>query len=118
MMVQHPQSDDPISLPDGYTLDVTTQRGVVSAVVVDAAGTVAASGYGAEADGVFCYVRIVTQPDHRRNGLGRAVMAALGQRQLPGARRILAATDAGCALYETLGWRVVAPYTTIEILRD
>jgi len=117
MMVQDLQGDDPVSLPDGYTLDVTTQRGVASAVIVDAAGTVAASGYGATADGVFCYDRIVTQPDHRRNGLGRALMAALGERQPPGTRRLLAATDAGRALYETLGWRVIAPYTTIEIVR-
>jgi len=117
MMVQDPNGDDSVDLPEGYALDVTTQRGVSSVVIADAAGTAAASGHGATAGGVFCYDRIVTQPDHRRRGLGRAIMGALGRRQAPGTRRMLAATDAGRALYETLGWRVVAPYTTIEIVR-
>lgn len=117
MMVQEPHRDDPVSLPQGYALDVTTQRDVVFAVIADAAGTLAASGYGATACGVFCYDRIVTQADHRRRGLGRAIMSALGQRQAPGTLRMLAATDAGRALYETMGWRVVAPYTTIELVR-
>lgn len=117
MMVQDPHCDDPVSLPEGYALDLTTQRNVSSAVITDAAGTLAASGYGAMAGGVFCYDRIVTQPDHRRRGLGRAIMGALGQRQAPETLRMLAATDAGRALYETMGWLVVAPYTTIELLR-
>jgi len=118
MMVQEPQGDDSMSIPAGYTSEVTTQGDVLSSVISDVTGTLAASGHGATAGGVFCYDRIVTQPDHRRRGLGRAIMGALGRRQAPGTRRVLAATDAGRALYETLGWRVIAPYTTIEIVRD
>ncbi|WP_277968530.1 GNAT family N-acetyltransferase [Sphingomonas echinoides] len=116
MMLQVPQATDPAArLPNGYRLDLTTQDEVLYAVVLDAAGSPAASGYAASAGGVFCYDRIVTQPDHYRRGLGRVIMATLGQHQPAGTHRVLAATNAGRALYETLGWQVVAPYTTIEI---
>lgn len=116
MMLQAPQVRDPMpQLPNGYALDVTTQGEVLCAVVLDAAGNPAASGYSASAGAVFCYDRIVTQPDHYRRGLGRAIMVALGQHQPAGTQRVLAATDAGRALYATLGWQIVAPYTTIEI---
>lgn len=118
MMLQVPQATDPAArLPNGYRLDLTTQDEVLCAVVLDAAGNPAAGGYAASAGGVFCYDRIVTQPDHYRQGLGRVIMATLGQHQPAGTHRVLAATDAGRALYETLGWQVVAPYTTIEIAK-
>lgn len=116
MMLQDPPIDDPVpQLPPGYALDVTANGGVLSAVILDADGMLAASGYGASSGDVFCYDRIVTQPTQYRRGLGRAIMYALGRHAGAGTRRILAATDAGRALYETLGWQVVAPYGTIEI---
>ena len=79
-------------------------------------GTLAASGYAAETDEVFAYDRIVTSADHRRRGLGTAVMSLLGHsgtdRRMPS---VLVATDQGRALYESLGWRVLSPYATAFI---
>lgn len=117
MMTQDPQRDDcGPPLPAGYVLDVTTSAGVTTATVVGSDGAVAASGHAAASGGVYCYDRIKTEPAHYRRGLGRAVMAALGLSQpAETLLRMLAATDAGRALYTTLGWRVIAPYTTIEI---
>jgi GNAT superfamily N-acetyltransferase len=52
-------------------------------------------------------------PTHQRRGLGTAVMQTLRCcRRDEQARELLVATDAGRALYEKLGWRVISPYAT------
>lgn len=100
----------------GYRI-ACEQNGPVSAVRILAGdGMLAATGYAAEHDGVFTLDRILTDPAHRRRGLGRALVTALVSMQRTGAsRRVLVATDEGRALYQTLGWRVLTPYTTIVI---
>ena len=76
----------------------------------------AASGYAAEYNGIFIFDRIIVEEAHRRRGLGKAMMAVLGAEQRSRAtRRVLVATDAGRALYSTLGWTVIAPYSTVVI---
>jgi hypothetical protein len=43
-------------------------------------------------------------------------MSALGAtQQSPTARRVLVATEDGRALYSTLGWTVLSPYSTVVI---
>ncbi|GGA48571.1 hypothetical protein GCM10011395_18640 [Sphingomonas psychrolutea] len=101
------------ALPTGYTATIQTTEGAHQIAITAPDGSLAASGYAAEINGVFCYDRIVTSADHRRRGLGTAVMALLGaQRALDTSRHALVATDQGRALYETLGWRMLAPYAT------
>ena len=79
-------------------------------------GAIAASGHAVEHDGVFILDRILTDPAHRRRGLGRALVTALlSMQRSSSVRRVLVATDAGCALYATLGWRVLAPCSTLVI---
>ena len=79
-------------------------------------GELAASGFAAEAGGFFVYDRIVTEPMHRRRGLGRAVMRALGgERSSAAVPQVLVATDEGRALYRTLGWTVVSAYASAVI---
>jgi GNAT superfamily N-acetyltransferase len=105
-----PAACDP---PPGYTLALTTHDGVTHATIAAPDGDDAASGYAAEANGVFVYDRIVTSEAHRRRGLGRTVMRALGAaRRDPASQQILTATDMGAALYAGLGWRTCCPYTT------
>lgn len=105
-------------LPDGYKIE-TERAGVVSAARIWArTGELAASGYAAEACNVFIYDRIVTEPEHRRKGLGRAVMAALHATKLQSsAPELLVATEDGRALYSALGWKTVSQYSTASIVK-
>ncbi|GGY82028.1 GNAT family N-acetyltransferase [Pseudoduganella plicata] len=103
-------------LAPGCTLRLTRVGVVTTAHVVTDAGAIAASGYAAEWGGVFIYDRIETAPAHRRRGLAACVMGALRQvRRDAQAIEILVATDAGQALYTSLGWRTISPYSTAFI---
>lgn len=104
------------TLPVGYRLE--TERGAVASAVRvrSATGELAASGHAAETDAAFVYDRIVTAPGHRRRGLGHVVMNALRDtKRVAVTPELLVATEAGRALYETLGWRVLSPYVTASI---
>jgi GNAT superfamily N-acetyltransferase len=106
----------PRTLPPGYEMEIYQINAVIAARVLTKDGALAASGYAAEAEGVFVYDRIVTEPPHRRRGLGSAVMQALGARRRSNdARQALVATEEGRGLYRTLGWAVRSPYTTAVI---
>lgn len=106
----------PPALPAGYRLELGTAgtAGAATQVYIFADdGTLAASGYALEHDGVFIVDRIVTALAHQRRGLGAALMGVLAStQQAPTSRRVLEATEDGLALYVTLGWRVLAPYST------
>lgn len=103
-------------LPAGYRLEVLVTGPSAAVRILAPDGTLAARGHAAQYAGVFIFDRIRTEAAHQRRGLGRALMAALGATQRPGsARRVLVATGEGRALYETLGWTVLAPYSTVVI---
>lgn len=111
-------SDLPVvfEVPAGCTAKVETRSGAIHVSVIAPDTTLAASGYAAETAGVFAYDRIVTRPDHRRRGLGRAVMGLLqSQRTSDTSRDVLVATDQGRALYTSLGWCMRGSYTTAVI---
>jgi len=75
----------PRQLADGYAIAVEKSGAVTSVRIVTGTGILAASGYGAETDGVFVYDRIVTEAEHRRKGLGHVLMQdpARGEGQSP-----------------------------------
>jgi len=71
----------------------------------------------AETADVFIYDRIETAQDHRRKGLGVAVMIALGTaRKSLVSPQLLVATGDGRKLYANLGWTVLAPFAAATIL--
>lgn len=103
-------------LPDGYRLALDRDGPVVRASIVAATGDLAASGCAAEAADVFVYDRIETAQEHRRKGLGVAVMNALaGARQSLASTQLLVATEDGRGLYANLGWRVLGPFAAATI---
>lgn len=90
---------------------------VLEARVFTDAGALAASGYAAETNDVFVYDRIITDPDHRRRGLGRALMLTLHDaRHNLSATELLVATEDGRTLYSALGWTTISPYSTASIV--
>ncbi|WP_033343010.1 GNAT family N-acetyltransferase [Catenuloplanes japonicus] len=106
-LMSAPLSAGPAAVPRSYRVEVEAdQSRVVTATVVDRTGAVAASGRLAPAGGFGVLDQVETDPEHRRLGLGTAVVQALSDHA---ARRgvrfgILAATDDGHALYRALGW--------------
>ena len=104
------------SLSPGYRLQVSTEFPVTTARIFTEDDVLVASGHAVEYGGVFVFDRIATEPAHQHQGLGAAVMAALGgAQQSKAAQRVLVATEAGRALYTTLGWKVRSPYSTVTI---
>ncbi|RNF86258.1 hypothetical protein EER27_02205 [Lysobacter psychrotolerans] len=89
---------------------------VTRACVIAPDGDLAASGYTAETADVCIYDRIETAQDHRRKGLGVAVMIALGAaRRTLASPQLLVATEDGRNLYANLGWAVLAPFAAATI---
>lgn len=104
------------TLAAGYRLEVLVEEPITIARIFDVDGSVAASGYAAEYDGIFIFDRIVTEAPHRRRGLGKVLMAALGAtKKSTTAPNVLVATEDGRALYTALGWTTLAPYSTVVI---
>lgn len=108
------QAERPIA--PGYRIE-TGHNGTVIEVRVSAdTGEQVASGYAAETEVAFVYDRIVTAPEHRRRGVGNAVMAALRRaKRNTEVPELLVATPDGRALYLTMGWRTLALYSTASI---
>ncbi len=106
----------PAALPAGYRLQLDRDARGSRVAILAPDGALAASGTAAETAGVFVYDRIITEPDHRRRGLGRGVMAALREtRADQKTTELLVATDDGRALYTTLNWTVLSTFATAEI---
>lgn len=106
------------ALPDGYSFSrEELGSGGTLMNIRDASGEIAATGRIAFPGELAIYDRIRTHENHRRRGLGRALMQKLEMiaagRGLTGA--VLVATPDGRALYETLGWKLHSLYTTAVI---
>lgn len=116
VMVAAVAAPDPTPLPKGYRMALHQAGAVTRACIIAPNGELAASGCAAETADVFIYDRIETAQDHRRKGLGVAVMIALGTaRQSPATPQLLVATEDGRHLYANLGWTVLAPFAAASI---
>lgn len=104
------------ALPEGYRLELRHAGLVTQAHIVAPNGDLAANGSAAETADAFVYDRIETASDHRRKGLGMAVMRALeSARKSSTVPQLLVATEDGRGLYARLGWAVVSPFATAVI---
>ncbi|MBE2999520.1 GNAT family N-acetyltransferase [Nocardiopsis sp. HNM0947] len=99
--------------PEPYRIQVQSQGATHRALALAPDGRVAAEAWAALHAGHAVFDRVVTDPEHRRRGLGRALMGALGRISAgQGAHTgVLVATEDGRALYTALGWSVVCEVT-------
>jgi GNAT superfamily N-acetyltransferase len=99
--------------PEGHTLTLRLQGAATDADIHAAEGQLAAGGRMAQAGGFVVFDQIVTEPAHRRKGLGGLVMRALGNQAVNNAAHtgVLVATEDGRALYSRLGWTVLSEVT-------
>lgn len=95
-------------IPPGFAAEVHPSRHRVEVRVVAPDGSSAASGQVGLAGQVAVPDRVLTQPSHRRQGLGRAVMTLLTAQAVErgATRAVLVASDQGRRLYLSLGWQV------------
>ena len=102
------------ALASGYDVALSVEHGAYVVRVADAAGAIAASGRITLRAGTAVFDQIETAEPHRRKGLASAVMLTLDQLacQAGATERLLVATEAGVALYVSLGWEHVAPWST------
>jgi GNAT superfamily N-acetyltransferase len=100
--------------PAGYTAQLTIDHGASVLRFTDETGQTAAIGRVVLHRGTAVFDRIETLEPHRRKGLGTSLMCTLDTLadQASISERLLVATEAGRALYQRLGWQVVAPYST------
>ncbi|MFE7777832.1 GNAT family N-acetyltransferase [Streptomyces sp. NPDC057445] len=104
-------------VPSGHRLKAWTRGGVTRALITTEDGSFAARGQIAlgSVTGEAVVDQVETAPEHRRKGLGSVVMrtlqnAAVEQGATVG---VLGGTTDGRALYESLGWRSVAPLVSV-----
>lgn len=114
VMARPAAMDRPAALPAGYAARVDAVGPVYFVRIADAAGQTAASGFVLINGVTAVFDRIETLEAHRRKGLGSALMSALDAlaERAGVSERLLVATGEGRALYESLGWQVLAPYST------
>jgi GNAT superfamily N-acetyltransferase len=105
-------------LPPGYHVSLEAEHGGYVVRVIHASGELAASGRVAVHSDCAVFDQIITEEAHRRLGLGTVVMLNLDAvaEQAGATNRLLVATAAGRALYECLGWTVLAPWSTAVLL--
>jgi GNAT superfamily N-acetyltransferase len=117
LMERLPAPFDASPPPRAYQLALEARESLCIAEVRHADGPVVASGRVALLGGDAVYDRIATEEAHRRRGLGRAVMTALGRAaEARGCTRgLLVGTLDGRALYQALGWRLLGGYTSAVI---
>ncbi len=102
--------------PSEYELNVT-QSGSVIDVLISKQGEPAARAKAA-LSGEFAVIdQVITEPAHRRRGLGTIAMQALAQATIArGATTgVLVATEDGRALYSRLGWHLESVVTAARL---
>ncbi|MEU9027147.1 GNAT family N-acetyltransferase [Streptomyces sp. NPDC048383] len=108
-----PHTRSPDGPPAGYRLTTWTRDGVTRVLVRTAEGAFAARGQVAVTALGAVVDQVETDPVHQRRGLGRLVMRELTATaaEQGATAGVLGATPDGRALYETMGWRSLAPLT-------
>jgi predicted GNAT family acetyltransferase len=95
---------------------VTPEPSAVQVRIHTADGTAAARGRVGLGRRYAVMDQVETGPAHKRRGLGSVVMGTLAEAALAHGltEATLLASHAGRALYETLGWTLITPFTAVS----
>ncbi|PSL45433.1 acetyltransferase (GNAT) family protein [Chitinophaga niastensis] len=106
-----------INLTGEYILEVKDDIPVTVVKVLTNSGDIAAIGRIVFVDDFVIYDRIATDSLHRRKGLATIIVNTLENIAISRGKTkgVLVATAAGKTLYETLGWTLYSPYTSVVI---
>lgn len=109
------RATEPLTPPPGYQATAHEDGAAIKVEITGDNGELAASGSAGLVDGHAVFDQILTQPAHRRLGLGTVVMNALTGRVMERGMRqgALIATPDGRALYQTLGWKQWSEITSV-----
>ena len=104
-------------LPQGYHVVLDSYHSTSVIKVTSEDGRLAAIGRLVMIDGLAVYDRISTEEGYQRKGLATFVMAELEKIAVVKNAHLnfLVATEKGKLLYQTLGWKVFSPYTSVVI---
>jgi GNAT superfamily N-acetyltransferase len=114
----HPMNALDYKLPLDYGMEYEHYNSTyVIRIITKDGGEEAAIGRVIIVDDVAVYDQIITDQNHRRKGLASFLMKELEKIALSkGApNNLLVATPEGKSLYESLGWEIYSPYTSIVI---
>ncbi|MBQ1030392.1 GNAT family N-acetyltransferase [Micromonospora sp. C97] len=102
------RADSDTTPPSPCTARLQISGDVVTTIVLDLEGQVAASGRLKTADAFGIVDQVETAPAHRSRGLGNVVMRSLAPHalRLGADTGVLVPTDDGHRLYRALGWTV------------
>ena len=104
-------------LPEGYNMTLERYNTTTALKIFAETGTLACSGHIVLVDDLAVYDRIITEEGHRRKGLASFLMHELEKIALLNgiSNSFLVATAQGKTLYESLGWKLYSPYTSVVI---
>jgi hypothetical protein len=112
-----PMKNSDAHLSEGFRIQYEEYNSTTVIKIIDENGEQASIGRIVLIDDLAVYDRIITEETHRRKGLARFLMKELEKIALSKgiSNNFLVATEKGKALYETMGWELYSPYTSIVI---
>ncbi|WP_223607656.1 GNAT family N-acetyltransferase [Chryseobacterium sp. OSA05B] len=101
----------------GYRIEYEQYNSTEVIRIIAENGELASIGRVVIVDDLAVYDRIITEEKHQRKGLATFLMQELEKTALSKgiSNNFLVATGAGKSLYQSIGWQLYSPYTSIVI---
>ncbi|SFM98997.1 Acetyltransferase (GNAT) domain-containing protein [Chryseobacterium oleae] len=105
------------NLCKGYRVESETYNSTTVIKILTENGELASAGRVVIVDDLAVYDRIITEEKHQRKGLGTFLMQELEKVAVSKgiSNNFLVATEVGRSLYQSIGWELYSPYTSIVI---
>ncbi|KFF01438.1 GNAT family N-acetyltransferase [Chryseobacterium luteum] len=112
-----PMKNSDANLCEGYRIGYEKYNSTTVIKIIAENGEQASIGRIVFVDDLAVYDRIITEENHQRKGLATFLMRELEKTALSNgiSNHFLVATEQGRGLYESIGWKVYSPYTSIVI---